>query len=248
MNSPVYRHIYDHYLRTEKLLALLIDPDKYSNESLIKTMGVANKCPIGMVFIGGSLLVDNRVEDCIKIVKEHSGFPVVLFPGSPAQINKEADAILLLSLISGRNPELLIGRHVEAAPALKKSGLEILPTGYMLIDSGMPTTASYISGSFPIPHNKPDIAACTAMAGEMLGLRLIYMDGGSGAAKPISTEMIAMVKENINVPLIIGGGLRSKEAIINACQAGADVVVVGNIIEENPEMLYELSYAINAPA
>jgi putative glycerol-1-phosphate prenyltransferase len=170
---------------------------------------------------------------------------VLLFPGSPAQISRHADALLYLSLISGRNPELLIGQHVISAPFVKKSGLEIIPTGYIVVDGGAPTTVSYISNATPIPADKSDIALCTAMAGEMLGKKLIYMDAGSGAKKPITEEMIAAVAQNIDVPLIVGGGIRDAEKAYLNCKAGADVIVIGNAIEKDASIIEEMAAAVH---
>jgi putative glycerol-1-phosphate prenyltransferase len=173
---------------------------------------------------------------------------VVLFPGSPSQVSKYADALLYLSLISGRNPELLIGQHVISAPFVKKSGLEIMPTGYMVIDGGAPTTVSYISNATPIPADKNEIAMCTAMAGEMLGMKLIYMDAGSGAKRPINELMIEKVAEHIGVPLIVGGGITEPEKAYLNCKAGADVIVVGNAIEKDLSLIKEISNAVHSVA
>ena len=170
----------------------------------------------------------------------------MLFPGSPSQISKHADALLYLSLISGRNPELLIGQHVISAPFVKKSGLEIIPTGYIVVDGGAATTVSYISNATPVPTDKADIAMCTAMAGEMLGMKLIYMDAGSGAKKAISEEMIATVAQQIEIPLIIGGGIRDAEKAYLNCKAGADVIVIGNAIEKQPSLIKEMADAIHS--
>ena len=164
-----------------------------------------------LIFVGGSLLTNGNFATCISTIKSNCSIPVVIFPGNSMQVNKDADGILFLSLISGRNPDMLIGNQVISAPILKNSNLEILPTGYILIDSGKPTTVSYMSNTTPIPHDKKDVALCTAMAGEMLGLKLIFMDGGSGATNPISESMIQMVSEGINIPLIVGGGINSAE-------------------------------------
>lgn len=161
------------------------------------------------------------------------------------QVNKDADGILFLSLISGRNPDMLIGNQVISAPILKHSKLEVLPTGYILIDSGKPTTVSYMSNTTPIPYDKNDVALCTAMAGEMLGLKLIFMDGGSGATNPISESMISMVSQSLEVPLIIGGGICSAEKAVANCKAGADVIVVGNSIEKNPNLIQEIAQSIH---
>jgi phosphoglycerol geranylgeranyltransferase len=171
---------------------------------------------------------------------------VILFPGSPSQLSKYADALLYLSLISGRNPELLIGQHVISAPFVRKSGLEIMPTGYMVVDGGAPTTVSYISNASPIPADKNEIALCTAMAGEMLGMRLIYMDAGSGAKRAITEAMIEKVAKNIEVPLIVGGGITTPEKAYLNCKAGADIIVVGNAIEKDPTLIAEISAAIHS--
>jgi phosphoglycerol geranylgeranyltransferase len=248
MTNSIYSAIHEQSGKGRKQFSLLIDPDKYSEKQLAHCISLANKAGVDYVFIGGSLLTENKMRSCIRFVKEHSELPVLLFPGSTLQFCEEADAMLFLSLISGRNADLLIGRHVEIAPFLKNTSVEIIPTGYMLVDGGRPTTASYISNTFPIPYDKPDIAACTAMAGELLGLKLIYMDCGSGAQKPLSYDMMHIVKSNINIPLIVGGGIRSAEQIDSACRAGADVIVVGNIIEQNPELLLEFGEAIQAIA
>src|SRR5205814_1035231 len=172
--------------------------------------------------------------------------PVILFPGTPSQVSRHADGLLYLSLISGRNPELLIGQHVISAPAVRKSGLEIISTGYMVIDGGAPTTVSYISNATPIPADKDDIAVCTAMAGEMLGMKLIYMDAGSGAKRAISEEMISRVAKVISVPLIIGGGIKEPEKAYLNCKAGADLIVVGNAIEKDPSLIKEMAAAVHS--
>ncbi|MGA3013332.1 MAG: geranylgeranylglyceryl/heptaprenylglyceryl phosphate synthase, partial [Bacteroidales bacterium] len=169
-----------------------------------------------------------------------------LFPGNQLMLPENADGLLLLSLISGRNAELLIGKHVLTAPYLKNCGIEILPTGYMLIENGHSTAVSYMSNTTPIPANQNDIAMCTAVAGELLGLQLIYMDAGSGAENPVRIPMIQKVRQNISVPLIIGGGIRNAEQAMNAANAGADVIVVGNAIEKQPSIINRLSEAIHS--
>ncbi len=225
----------------KKQFAVLVDPDKYNSSQLIDLVALADKSMVSYFFVGGSLLSEGNLDTTIKVIKDHSEVPVVIFPGDEMQINQHADAILLLSMISGRNPELLIGKHVIAAPYLKRSGLEILPTGYMLIDSGRSTTALYMSNTMPIPANKDEIAVCTAIAGEMLGLKLIYMDGGSGADDPVPTSMIEKVKQNISVPLILGGGIRTPETAREKFKAGADVIVVGNAIESDQSLLTRIA-------
>ncbi|GAB4316431.1 MAG: geranylgeranylglyceryl/heptaprenylglyceryl phosphate synthase [Bacteroidales bacterium] len=225
----------------KKQIAVLVDPDKYSAGRLIDLATLAQGSGVSWFFVGGSLLTGGVVEETIRVLKNHSDIPVIIFPGDLLQIHPGADGILLLSLISGRNPELLIGKHVVAAPYLKRSGLEILPTGYMLIDSGSATTALYMSNSLPIPSGKPEIAASTAMAGEMLGLKLIYMDGGSGAEVPVPVNMVETVRKAIDIPLIVGGGIRDAEAARERFAAGADVIVVGNAIEEDHSFLTRLA-------
>lgn len=228
-----------------KALAVLVDPDKTTEGDWHMLVPLAESAGVDYLYVGGSLLVEDRLQRCVAYFKQHSQIPVVLFPGSPAQIVPQADALLLLSLISGRNPELLIGQHVLAAPRLKQSGLETIATGYVLVDGGKLTTVSYISNTTPLPNDKPDIAACTALAGTMLGLRAIYLDAGSGATTPVSEPMIAAVKAQIDTPLIVGGGIRTASAASTACKAGADVVVVGNVLEKNPLLLAELAQAVH---
>lgn len=229
--------------QNKRLFSLLIDPDKIGGNELERLAITAQHAAVDMLFVGGSLLVRNTLFDCVQIIKANSNIPVVLFPGDNMQVVPNADAILLLSVISGRNAEMLIGKHVVAAPTLKNSGLEIIPTGYMLVDSGKPTTASYMSNTTPLPHDKDDIAACTAMAGEMLGLRTIFMDGGSGAMNSVSESMVKRVADHVSVPIIVGGGLKTPEMAKARFDAGATVVVVGNAIEKNGSLLAEMASA-----
>lgn len=229
------------FKKKKKQLAVLIDPDKLSPEDLIKIAGLAEKAGVNFLFVGGSLLTSDNLFHCIRTVKENSSIPVVLFPGNSYQLSRNADAMLFLSLISGRNPDMLIGMHVLSAPYIKLSGIETIPTGYMLIDSGKPTSVSYMSNSSPIPNDKKDIAACTAMAGEMLGLRLIFMDAGSGALQTVPEEMVSFVRGSIEVPLIVGGGIRTPEKARSILEAGADIIVVGNLFEENPDLISEFT-------
>mgnify|MGYP002725464676 CR=1 FL=1 len=233
--------VIDLFNKQKKQFSVLIDPDKLSPDQLANTSKIAQKAGVDFLFVGGSLITSDSLFQSIRILKENSNIPIVLFPGNSYQISRNADALLFLSLISGRNPDMLIGMHVLAAPYIKLSGLETIPTGYMLIDSGKPTSVTYMSNSFPIPANKKDIAACTAMAGEMLGLRTIFMDAGSGATQTIPEEMISFVKGSIEIPLIIGGGIRTTEKAKSVIEAGADIIVVGNRFEENPELIYEFA-------
>jgi phosphoglycerol geranylgeranyltransferase len=244
--TTTIQHINAKSEANKKQLAILVDPDKHNDErSIGQTIAVANEAKVDHIFVGGSLITNGAFGSCIEAIKKATDIPVVIFPGSPHQVHNKADAVLFLSLISGRNSETLIGHHVIAAPKVKASGIEVIPTGYMLIDSGQPTAASYMSNSTPIPYDKDDIAMCTAMAGEMLGLRLIYMDGGSGAEKTISPEMISKVKSNISIPLIIGGGIKTPKVAHKIWQAGADVVVVGNATEKDPLLIRDIAQAAN---
>ena len=242
----VLQHLQDAKVRGRKLLAVLIDPDFGQDEALLERT-VQNACmaKADLLFVGGSLLTSATFDHCVMRVKELADRPVVLFPGSPSQLSAHADAVLFLSLISGRNPELLIGHHVTAAPTVRALGIEAIPTGYMLIDGGRPTTVSYVSQTLPIPHDKPGIAAATAIAGELLGLRTIYMDTGSGAQRTVSPEMIAAVREHVELPMIIGGGIRDAATARTLCEAGADVLVVGTAFEQDPELIFAMSEAVH---
>lgn len=219
--------------KKKKAFAVLIDPDKVQTDQVLDLTRMASACGVSFFFVGGSLLTNDHIQQVVPMIKLNCNIPVILFPGSIYQIVPTADAIFFLSLISGRNPELLIGQQVLAAPLLKNSQLEVIGTGYMLIESGNNTTVNYISGTQPIPRHKPEIASCTAMAGEMLGLSALYMDGGSGAKYPISSEMISAVRKHTDIPLIVGGGIRSVAEAERIWQAGADVIVIGNAIEQN---------------
>ena len=238
--------IYDKFQdKSRKKLAVLIDPDKPSDAQILSIVEKAKAADVDFFFVGGSLLVTDSLDHCIKLIKANCDIPVLIFPGNSLQISKYCDGFLLLSLISGRNPEMLIGRHVIAAPYLKLYGNEIIPTGYMLIDSGKATSVSYMSDTTPIPHDKDDIAMCTALAGEMLGLKLIYLEAGSGALMPVSTSMISKVSQMIKIPLIVGGGIKTPEMAADAVKAGADVIVIGTAFEKEPEMLKKFAEAIH---
>jgi len=201
---------------------------------------------VDFFFVGGSLIVNDVLDDCLLEIKKRCDIPIILFPGDSYQLSYRADGILFLSLISGRNAELLIGKHVITAPYLKVSPLEILSCGYMLIDGGVPTTVSYMSNTQPIPHDKDDIAVCTALAGEMLGLKLMYLDAGSGAANPVSESMIESVSGAISIPLIVGGGIRSTQQAMRNVISGADVIVVGNALEKDPLLIEDIANAVHS--
>ncbi len=246
MKQALYNQFVAKKSQGRKSFSVLIDPDKVDVAGIDKLVNVALEASVDYFFVGGSLVISNHLDDCIKQIKGNCDIPVILFPGSPSQVSRYADALLYLSLISGRNPELLIGQHVISAPFVKKSGLEIMPTGYMVVDGGAPTTVSYISNASPIPADKNEIAMCTAMAGEMLGMKLIYMDAGSGAQRPITEKMIQLVSQHIEAPLIVGGGITTPEKAYLNCKAGADVIVVGNAIEKDMSLIKEMSAAIKS--
>ena len=246
MTDTIYQSLVYQKSRGRKSFAVLIDPDKVSMEMVDELTTLAVKAKVDFLFVGGSLVISNQLEKVVLRIKKNCSIPVLLFPGSPSQLTPVADALLYLSLISGRNPELLIGQHVISAPAVKQSGLEIISTGYMVVDGGAPTTVSYISNAAPIPFDKNEIALCTALAGEMLGMKVIYMDAGSGAKRSIPEAMIEAVAVQIEIPLIVGGGIASPEKAYRNCKAGADVIVVGNAIEKDPGLIAEMSAAIHS--
>ncbi|MCK4663504.1 MAG: geranylgeranylglyceryl/heptaprenylglyceryl phosphate synthase [Bacteroidales bacterium] len=241
----IYKNICDKIKNNKKQLAVLIDPDKYNENTIKPLVKILSNVNIDLIFIGGSL-ISKEFGDIIKHIKEKCSVPVIIFPGSLLQISNDADGILFLSLISGRNPEYLIGNHVVAAPLLKKSKLEILPTGYILIESGNLTSVEYISNTLPIPANKVDIAVATAIAGEMLGNKLIYLEAGSGAKYYVNKNIISEVKNNINIPLIVGGGIKTNEEISEVCKAGADIVVIGTAIEKEHGLLKGFSEIVHS--
>ncbi len=239
----VLRLIQQNRTRNYKSFALLIDPDNCTRADLDHIVNLARMGGVNFLFVGGSLIVGDELQEVVRYLKQKIDLPLVLFPGSNHHIVAEADAILLLSLISGRNPDFLIGQHVVAAPLLKRSGIEVMPTGYILVDGGAPTTVSYVSNTHPIPSDKPTVAAVTALAGEMLGLKLIYLDAGSGARKAVQPRMIAAVRKETTVPLIVGGGIRSTGEAYDAWGAGADILVVGNAAEKDPDFILEMAAA-----
>lgn len=234
----LYNHILQKFGK-EKMVALLIDPDNHDTESLENIVHIADLAAIDFILVGGSIITKS-FNDKIQIIKEKTSLPVFLFPGNLLQLCNLADGILLLSLISGRNPEFLIGNHVVAAPFLKSSGMEIIPTSYLLIDTGNCTSVEYMSHTRPIPSNKPEIAVATALAGEMLGHKLVYLEGGSGAEQTVCNQLISEVKKNISIPLIVGGGIRTAAQAKQIFRAGADIIVIGTVAEESPDMVFEI--------
>ena len=233
METKIYDHLLSSKKAGKKLLGVLLDPDRDGLEQLLPQL---KQNPPDWLLVGGSLISRRNISVFLREIAPHLSCPVIIFPGDRVQVSQHADGILLLSLISGRNPEYLIGQQVVAAPLLKESGLELMPTGYILVESGTLTTAHYMSQSLPIPQRKPEMAAITALAGEQLGLKIIYLDGGSGADFPISAQMINATANMLQIPLIVGGGIDTAAKLGNAYRAGADVVVVGTAIERSPNL------------
>lgn len=226
-------------LQKKKVFALLIDPDKCQSQKLLDLLDKLETCPPDIILVGGSLLFQD-ISECISDIKKKTEIPVYIFPGNSMQISSEADGILFTSLISGRNPEYLIGNQVNAAPIIKKLCLDTFATGYMLIESNNNTSVRYMSNTIPIPHDKNDIAIATALAGEMLGLNGIYLEAGSGANSTVPETMIESVKKNLSIPLIVGGGIRTSAEIEKVYNAGADIIVMGNFFETNQENFKEV--------
>lgn len=222
--------------RSKKRFALLVDPDKYNDPSLDQLIKHINQDPPDLLLVGGSILF-NPIEITITALKLGTKLPVFIFPGNVIQLSDRADGILFLSLISGRNPEFLIGNHVLAAPHLNRSGIEVIPTGYMLIENGRSTSVEYMSNTRPIPASKPEIAVATAMAGEMLGMKTIYLEAGSGAARPVGLDMIRAIRKQISLPLIVGGGISTVDGAREVYRAGADLIVIGTALENEPSLI-----------
>jgi phosphoglycerol geranylgeranyltransferase len=233
--TNIYNAIIQAKTENRKLLAILLDPDKIVWENLGYLIQKINQSPANHVFIGGSLVQNNILDELIFSLKQKISLPIVLFPGNSSQISAKADAILFLSLISGRNPDYLIEHQVKAAPILKKTRLEIISTGYILIESGNETAVARVSETKPLDRNNNDYAMHTAQAGEMLGHKLIYLEAGSGAKQAVPFEMIKKVSNNIEIPLIVGGGIIDLQGIQKAYEAGADLVVIGTAFENDPD-------------
>jgi len=230
----------------QKKIAILIDPEKsHTDEVLLPLIEKINIVQPHFIFVGGSTVSEFELNACIQIIKANTDIPVIIFPGSHMQIHHDADGILFLSLISGRNPDYLIGHQIESAHVLKKMPLEVIPTGYILIDGEKNSSVAYVSQTSPIPNDQVSIAVHTAIAGEMLGLKAIFMDAGSGANKAVPSNMIKEVRNQIDVPLIIGGGLKRIEDIDSAFNCGADIVVIGNKIEEDVDFLLDLKFFVS---
>ncbi|EKB49376.1 geranylgeranylglyceryl/heptaprenylglyceryl phosphate synthase [Cecembia lonarensis] len=241
MKGEVASGIQTIYKSGQKGLAWLIDPDDW-DELLPEKLKEIQDLKVDFIFIGGSLIQQDNVTELIKMIRENvPHLPIVIFPGNALQFSPNADALLFLSLISGRNPDLLIGQHVAVAPLIEKSNIEVLPTGYLLIDGGKRTSVHYMSQTIPLPNHSPELTVATALAGYYLGLKYFYLDAGSGAAEPVNPKIIKAMKKRIAAPLLVGGGLNNIEKIRQAYLAGADIVVIGNGAEKSIKLLKEVS-------
>lgn len=237
---PIYQNILDAIVKGEKLFAVLIDPDKFQLENTEGFIEKVNTSISTHIFVGGSTVDENATEILVETIKKHTDLPVVLFPGDISQITENADALLFLSLLSGRNPEYLIGKHIEAVSKLRDKDLEVIPTGYILIESGVKTAVSKVTGTNAMSRTQVQPIVDTARAGQFLGMSLIYLEAGSGAKQPLTNEIIKAVKSELKIPLIVGGGLKTKSQIENAYSAGADLVVVGTAFEEDEGLFDKL--------
>ena len=237
MNS-IYNKIVRNKESNRKMLAILLDPDKCRGGVLAATISALKTSLPDFIFVGGSHTLQST-DSFIAVLQEETKAEIILFPGNASQFTDKADAMLFLSLVSGRNSEFLIGQHVGSALAIKRSKIEVISTGYILIDGGKPSSVEYMSNTRSIPSDKKDIALSTALAAELLGMKMIYLEAGSGAVQPVSKEMISHVAQELSIPLIVGGGIKSIEALKTAYSAGADLVVVGNLFETQPEKIAE---------
>lgn len=224
---------------------VLLDPDRKDESSIQKRVENANISGVDALFVGGSLIMDSNCTERVKMIKSISDIPVILFPGGIGQLNSYYDAMLFMSVISGRNPHYLIGEQVLAAPLVKDMGIEAISTGYILMDGGAGSTVEFISGTRPIPMNRVDIAVAHALAGQFLGMRLIYLEAGSGAIEPVSTSIIKATSNAIDVPIIVGGGIRNPEIARSSVEAGASIIVTGTILENSPDYMREFADAVH---
>jgi putative glycerol-1-phosphate prenyltransferase len=243
----IYNHLINIIKQKGAAYLILLDPDKLPEEKIQGFVSHCQKSGVDGFLVGGSLMVNGNFEPFLSKIKFYTQLPVIIFPGSITQVSSEADAILFLSVVSGRNPEHLIGKHVLAAPTIKQSGIEPISTAYILVDSGSTTTAVYMSGSLPIPRNKPEIAAATALASEYLGMKLIYLEAGSGAEQPVPDEMVRAVSQQCSIPVIVGGGIRDSASARRKVECGASIIVTGNFFEDenNWDLIKEFASAIH---
>ena len=224
---------------------VLIDPDRNDEDSIQDCVQKANKSGVDALFVGGSLMMDSKCSDRVKLIKSYSNIPVIFFPGGVGQLNSHYDAMLFMSVISGRNPHYLIGEQVIAAPLVKDMGIETIPTGYILIDGGAGSTVEFMSGTRPIPMDRVDVTVAHALAGQYLGMKLIYFEAGSGANYPVSSDLIKAVNDVIDVPMIVGGGIRTPEVAAELVHSGASIIVTGTVIEDDASRMKEFSDAIH---
>lgn len=229
----IYQSILKSIATKEKLLAVLIDPDKFSIENTEFFLDKVNASIITHIFVGGSTVEEGVTHTLVAEIKKQTTLPVILFPGDVTQITNHADGLLFLSLISGRNPDYLIGKHVESISKLRMTNLEVISTGYILIENGKETSVQRVTGTQPIPRIAIQNITDTAKAGELLGMKLMYLEAGSGAKNPVSSEIIKSVKQELKIPLIVGGGIRNKQQLAHAYNSGADMVVIGTAFEED---------------
>ncbi len=243
----VYNYLQDTIKVKGAGLLILIDPDKTTPEKLVRFLKNGCKNCIDAFLVGGSLLTNGDIQKIISIIKNETTVPVIIFPGSVNQVYPEADAIFYLSLVSGRNAEQLIGKHVIAAPMIKKYNIEPISTGYIIIESGSYTSAEYMSNSKPIPRNKSDIAAATALAAQYIGMKFIYLEAGSGAKNSVPAEMIKCVSETVDIPVIVGGGIKKPSEAKEKIDAGAKLIVIGNCFEDeaNWQLLKEFNTVVH---
>jgi putative glycerol-1-phosphate prenyltransferase len=236
----IYNNITESISKSKKLLAVLIDPDKMAIEKASGFLKKVNSTIATHIFVGGSDVEENLTESLVLEIKKHTKLPVVLFPGNVLQVTEKADALLFLSLISGRNSDYLIGKHVEVVSKLRVSKLEVIPTGYVLIENGRETSVQRVTQTTPLKRDNIQHIMDTAKAGELLGMKLMYLEAGSGATHPITPEIISLVKQDLKIPLIVGGGIRTKKQLQEAYNSGADLVVIGTAFEENQQFFNEL--------
>lgn len=243
----IYNYLLNRISEKGAAYLILIDPDKISGEKLSEFVKRCESCGVDGFLVGGSLMMNGSLSNTISVIKNNTSIPAVIFPGGISQVSSNADAILFLSLVSGRNPEHLIGKQVMAAPMIKAYNLETIPTGYILVESGSVTTAEYVSGSKPVPRRKPEIAVATALAAQYLGMKMIYLEGGSGAQMSVPNEMISLVAKNLDIPVITGGGIRTAKDAREKVESGASIVVTGNYFEdeENWDKIKEFADAVH---
>ncbi len=239
--TMIYKDILNRTKEGQKMLAVLIDPEKITINEVANFVCKINSSVATHIFVGGSTVADNVAEILVKELKKHTELPIVLFPGDVSQISNEADALLFLSLISGNNPDYLINKHVEAAEKLRNYQLEVIPTGYLLIENGKKTSVEKVTQTSPLSRNDIRLVSNTAKAGEYLGMKLVYLEAGSGAEHPVPMSMISEVKNELSIPLIVGGGIRTKEQLTAAFGAGADLIVIGTALENDESFFNELT-------